>query len=559
MASPDSVHYLFGYRPTLSGVEVSDSTALEAIDYFAGIRNISEDLATLPLITYRRIDERRRQRDPDHHLYPMLHDQPNEEMDAVQFVEMMQAWAMMRRNAYAEIVRGGDGRAMALWPIPPYRVWMRRVEGELYYTVNLPQGEKDADTGLPWSVLDRSRMFHLKAFALDGCLGTSSITTHQESLGLALALERYGAAFFGNDATPGGVYQVPGRMSDEAYARLKAEKEAGRGLSNKHRVALLEEGTTFKETAVPNDKAQFIESRRLSTEVMARLNRIAPHKIGDLSRATFSNIEHQGIDYVVSSIRPNAVRWEKAISMQVMTKAERQTHYAEFLLDALLRGDSKSRAETLAVERQNGVINADEWRVLNNMNPIEDGSGQAYLVNGTMIPVGQAGLKADPAANAPNAERLFRPLFVAAAEQCLRKESIVLTKQLDRSFKSEGLRGFEAWAMRFYTNGHKDMIRRAWMPLAVAVGEAVRGDQGPDMGEWAESYVATIAEARQRAALEQLRSVLASGSSNVEGVLRTTLDTWHKEEPAVRMADHETRVAVKSAKKYLAGKDHQAA
>ncbi|HKQ02646.1 MAG TPA: phage portal protein [Actinomycetes bacterium] len=561
LASHEAALKIFGARPTLSGVTVTERSALEAPAYFAGVRNISEDLATLPLIIYRRLGDRGRERDPDHPLYEILHDQPNEEMDAVQFVEMVQLWAMIRRNGYAEIVRRGDGQVVSLWPIDARRVTVQRFEGQLVYQVSLPMGERDRVTGLPFSVLRRDQVLHIKAFALDGVLGGSSVEIHQESIGLALALERYGSAFFGNDGTPGGVYESPAKLSDEVYARMKKELEdKHRGLAQAHRIALLEEGVKFHETTVPPNKAQFIDSQRFSTEVMARINRIAPHKISDLSRATFSNIEHQGIDYVVSSIRPWAVRWEKAIATQLMTREDRRTHFAEFLLDALLRGDSKTRADALAVLRQNGIINADEWRALENLNEQPDGQGKVYLVNGNMVPVDQAGQqqKKEPPAPGPqpldesDAARLFRPLFLAAAERCVRREAAAVAKAAERSQgRTGGLKAFQDWATSFYVD-ELDNFRQAWMPLVVAVGEAIRGVEGPDLSGWADEFVRELQARRAAAALQDLHDAVTTASAG-ELVERTRrlADRWVSRQPGL-LAAAAAGDLVDSVRRYLA-------
>jgi HK97 family phage portal protein len=546
----------FGYRPTLSGLSVSDETALEAPSYFAGVRNVAEDLATLPLITYRRIDEFRRERDPGFYLYSLLHDAPNDEQDSVVFFDMLQGWAMMRRNAYAELVRNGRGRVVEMWPIPSNRVSLRRFEGELYYDVTLPYGERDETTGMPWTTLRRDRVLHLKAFALDGCMGLSSIETHRESIGLALALEQYGAAFFGNDATPGGVFTTPGTLTPEAYERGLAQLEeragsarAGAGMSKKHRAMLLEEGTTYNAMSVENDKAQFIESQGNQTEVMARINRIPPHKIGDLRRSTFNNIEEQGLDYVSSTLRPWCVRWEKALLTQVFLPEDRKTHYAEFLIDAYLRGRSVDEANALNVLRQNGVINADEWRRLKNMNPIEDGSGKIYLVQGAMVPVDQAGAPKPPSKTPQgttpvDVARMFRPLFLAAAERCLRIEAERVGRVADK-----GLVVFEGKVAEFY-RGYHEQVRAVWMPLAVTVGEVVRGAEGPDMGAWAEGYVRAVAETRTREALDELRAL--AGSSDLAGRARETTERWLKD-GAARVADRESAALVESARRHLAG------
>lgn len=555
LASGD--HWLLGSGArTLSGVTVDETSALEAPSYFAGVRNVSEDLATLPLITYRKTAGRR-ERDEEFYLFPVLHDQPNEEMDATTFLESMQAHLMMRRNAYAEVVRDGGGRCRELWPIHPSRVTILRVPeadgspGPLFYQVQLPDGQRDPRTGLPFTTLDRSRVFHLRSFVLDGVQGRSSLEAHKESIGLALALERYGAAFFGNDATPGGVYETPLTLSPEAYERLKAALEAGRnGLDKKHRAQLLEEGTKFHEITVPNDKAQFVDSQRNSTEQMARINRIPPHLVGDLSRATFSNIEHQAIDYVVHSIRPHAVRWERAIRLQLYLPADRKTHYTEFLLDALLRGDSKSRADTLAVWRQNGIINADEWRELENLNPIGDDAGTTYLVNGNMLPVDQilAGGTASVAAQTAPV-RAFLPAFRAAAERCIRKEAAAIDKAIDRTLRTEGMRAFEAWLGEFYRQ-QSETVRQSFLPLALCVGEAVRGEAGPDLGDWALAHVRGLAAAREKAAQEEIRRIVAAGPSDLVGTLKAMTARWAKEEPE-RLAARELDATREAVAKFI--------
>jgi HK97 family phage portal protein len=556
LASEDAARIFGSGSRTLSGVNVSESTALEAPSYFAGVRNIAEDLATLPLITYRKLGAKRRERDEDFYLYPILHDQPNEEMDATVFVESMQAHLMMRRNCYAEIVRGGGGRCQELWPIHPSRVTIERVReadgsaGPLVYRVSLPDGQRDPRTGEPFSRLDRSRMLHIRSFVLDGVEGKSSLVTHSESIGLALALERYGAAFFGNDATPGGVYEVPALLSDKAYDRLRRDLEGGRaGLDKKHRSMLLEEGTKFHEITVPNDKAQFVDSQRASTEQMGRINRIPPHLIGDLTRATFSNIEHQGIDYVVHSIRPHAVRWERAIRLQVYLAADRRSHYSEFLLDALMRGDAQSRANTLAVWRQNGVINADEWRELENFDEIGGEAGEAYLVNGNMLPVEQILHRTEPQA-APAGARMLLPLYRAAAERCVRKEAAAIDKALDRVLKADGMRAFEAWLAEFYRL-QADTVRQAFVPLFVATGEAVRGETGPDLGDWGQAQARGLAAARQKAAQEEIRAIVASAPSDLVGALHGMTARWLKEEPE-RIAVRELDAAVEGARKQVA-------
>lgn len=558
IASEEAAKLLGYYRPTLSGVTVTDDSALESPEYFAGIRNIAEDLATLPLFVYRRLSERKREMDMDHPLFPILHDQVNEEMDTVVFVEMQQAHLMIRRNCYAEIQRTNGGKVVGLWPIQPKQVQVVRINGELAYRVNLPSGERDRETGLPYSLLHRERMLHVKAFSLDGVQGLSSTTMHREALGVSLALDRYGAAFFGNSASPEGVYTVPTTLDDEQYVRLRAQLESRHGgMENKHRLMLLEQGTTFAPVSVPNDKAQFTESKKMSISQMARLNRIAPHKIGDLSDATFSNIEHQGIDYVVSSIRPWAVRWERAFRMQLMTPAERRTHFAEFLLEGLLRGDAGARNAALQIQRQNGIINADEWREVENRNEIPGGGGKIYMVNSAMVPLDEAGRPAhtQPSPAKPDAVRIFKPLLQAAAERCLLKEAQAVRKAAERMVPKEGLAGLDRFVNEFYA-AYPETVRQSFVPIAIAIGEALRGATGPDLSDWAYQYASRLAGQRAAAAREQLRAIV--GSSNLIGAVVTITDQWTREEPT-RLASHQADALVSSLSKYLSAQALEAA
>ena len=142
---------------------------------------------------------------------------------------------------------------------------------------------------------------------------------------------------------------------------------------------------------MPNNEAQFLETRKFQVSEICRIFRVPPHLIGDLEHATFSNIEHQSISFGVHTIRPWLVRIEQALNRQLFPEKEKGCFYAQFNMDGLMRGDYKSRMEGYAIARQNGWMSANDIRELENMNPIpdEDG-GNEYLVNGNMIRIAQA-------------------------------------------------------------------------------------------------------------------------------------------------------------------------
>ena len=150
---------------------------------------------------------------------------------------------------------------------------------------------------------------------------------------------------------------------------------------------------TFVPLSMPNNEAQFLETRKFQVTEICRIFRVPPHMIGDLERATFSNIESQNISFAVHTFRPWLVRIEQAINKTLIPENEKDRYYAQFNIDGLMRGDYKSRMEGYAIARQNGWMSANDIRALENLNPIsEEEGGNAYLVNGNMIPISLAGL-----------------------------------------------------------------------------------------------------------------------------------------------------------------------
>ncbi len=483
---------MFGGGRSATGRVITPSAALQSSGIFAAARNIAEDLGSLPFILYRRLPRNGGSRDPreradDHPLYSILHDEPNPEMDAGQFVETLQLWSELWPCAYAEIVRDGQGQVTALWPLMPDLVRALRVNGELVYHVTLPNGQT-TEEGTNYKILERSLVFSVRGISLDAVSGMGLVSTIPEPIALALALEEYGARYFSGGAVPGGLLSVKGNLSEPAFQRMKAQFEnRHKGLSNAHRLAILEEGTTWTQTHIQNDHAQFTDSRRFQLEEQARLVRIPPHKIGDLSKSTNNNIEHQGIEYTQDTIRPRAVRWERAVRRQLLSKDEKLTLYAEFLLDALLRGDAFSRAQTLQIKRQNGVINADDWRALDNENPLPDGQGQSYWMPANMIPVGGPPAPAAPTPP-PDATPAAAPALPAGgADKATARASVLpplrdaLARMARRHVKAieqaartcSDLKAFEAWAMT-YTGQQRADLASAIVPalsgLAILVG-----------------------------------------------------------------------------------------
>lgn len=368
----------------LSGqtVGVTPERAMCLVPVYAAVSVLSESVAQCPLITYKALSRREKVETPDHPLYDLLMWQPNPEQTAFEFWEMAVANLALWGNFYAEIERNAYG-IVGLWPLRPDRMRIVRDEqtDELIYLYTVP------NESLPRPFPFRD-IFHIRGKAvLEAVRGTSPVQFGAEAIGLAAAAERFGSKFFSNDSRPGGILSVAGKLSKEARERLVASwEQMHKGGENRWRVAVLEEGANWQTVGVPPEQAQFLETRKFQRTEIAALFRVPPHMIGDLERATFSNIEHQSIEFVTYSIEPWTTRIEHAARRDLFrTMAGKRSHLAEFYTDLLKYGDFKTRAEALAIMRQNGALTANEWRLEAGYSPHSDGN--VLLVNGNMIPV----------------------------------------------------------------------------------------------------------------------------------------------------------------------------
>lgn len=384
---PDWLSAALGAVSTVSGESVSPETALTLSSYYAAIRAISEDVGKLPLILYRHLQPRGRKRATDYSLYRLLHDEPNHDMSAMSFRETLTMHSIGWGNGYAEIVRNKkSGRVAALWPLNPTQVTVERNDAnKIIYRVRPTKGDE--------VTLPAERVLHIHGLGFDGLTGYSVAHLARESIGAALAAEKSGAALFGNSSVPGGVVQHPKKISDQTKKKMRKDwEEMHKGASNSHRVAIFEEGITWQSIALPNKDAQWIEAREFSVSELARWLRIPPHKIGDMKRATFSNITSQAIEYVVDCLQPWLVRWEQEIARKLIPA--RSKMFAEHLVDGLLRGDTTARFEAYGKAIRDGWMSRNEVRQRENLNPA-DGLDE-FLVPLNISPVGSAAANAEP-------------------------------------------------------------------------------------------------------------------------------------------------------------------
>lgn len=316
----------------------------------------------------------------------------------------MMSHLLLHGNAYAQIIRNGRGEVVALYPLLPNKMDVSRDNsGRLYYTYTRNSDESNGRQKFEQVVLPREDVLHIPGLGFDGLIGYSPIAMAKNAIGIAIATEEYGATFFANGATPGGILEHPGIVKDPE--RLRQSWKAQFSGKNNHSVAVLEEGMTFKQMAIPPNEAQFLETRKFQINEIARIFRVPPHMVGDLEKSSFSNIEQQPLDFVMYTLNPWIVRWEQAMQQALLLPAEKGRLSFRFNVDGLLRGDYQSRMNGYAVARQNGWMSANDIRELENMNPIPDEEGgNLYLINGNLTKLKDAGLFGQTAGGNDNNE-----------------------------------------------------------------------------------------------------------------------------------------------------------
>lgn len=365
----------FWYQPTsgpsASGQRVTPDSALRVAAVYACVKVLAETIAQLPLVIYRRLPGGGKERATDHPLYDILRNKPNNWQTAFEFREMMAGHLALRGNAYAEIVPGPRGHVDQLIPLHPDRVRVNRLgDGKLWYEIRPALSANDRSVPLgEIRTLRQDEIHHWRGLSSDGIVGMSPIEAERESIGMALAAQDYAARFFANDATPPGTIEHPQKISDDAHRRLRNTwQQTGTG-AERHKVRVLEEGMKYTQIGMTNRDAQFIDARKYQDVDIARIFRMPPHKIGILDRATFSNIEHQGIEFVTDTIGPWLRRIEQAVSRDLITV--NRVYFAEFVVEALLRGDIKARYEAYGMAIRDGWMVRNEARVRENMNKID--------------------------------------------------------------------------------------------------------------------------------------------------------------------------------------------
>jgi HK97 family phage portal protein len=366
---------------------------------FACTQARAETLASLPPMVYRELASNTRRRDSENEVWRLLHDQPNPHMDSMTFWEMMQIRIMNRGFGAAEIVRDRKDRPVELWPIhnsrlEPYRdrsgaiIW--RVYTDPSPTSPLYDGRPDQYRH--YEIPDRD-MFNVPGFNSNGVVGNGVIPCASEEISMAQAMTQYGGSWFAKGGRPQAVFEHPAFEEDEEKRRIMREdlNNILNGRENWHQSPIIWEGMKYKEVQLNPEQSQFLQSRTFSGKTICQFYKTPPALVQIWDDYKFSTVDAMIQQFVMTCLRSDAVRIERATRRKITHTMDSRgklvamfdhPYVFEFVLEALLRGDAYKQAQTLEIERKWGVTNADEWRALNNREPMADGLGKVYTIAG---------------------------------------------------------------------------------------------------------------------------------------------------------------------------------
>jgi len=351
-----------------AGVSVTVENAIKVAAIWACNKAISETIAGLPFITYERLENGGKRRASEHSIYKLLHTSPNSIQTSQEWRECMQTNLNLYGNAYSVIERNAYGDIISLSiPIHP-----TQIDIEIVSIAGLKQLRyKHKTTGEIWL---QDYMYHLKGISTNGINGISPIDAGRDSLGLAIAAEKFGSSFFKNGYRPSGSieYPIPLNPKEQDNMRKSFKRQAEHGLF------ILDAGAKFNKLQQNAEEAQYIQTRQHQIEEVCRWYRVPPHKINHLLRSTFSNIEHQDLEWIKDTILPQVKKWEQKASIRLF---DDEKYFAEMLIEGELRGDTATRTQAYKEQWYIGAMSSNEIRIAENRNPYEGGDNYYIPLN----------------------------------------------------------------------------------------------------------------------------------------------------------------------------------
>ena len=485
------------------GARVTLHTALKLDAVYACVALLARTFGSLPLKVYQKFPDGTREERSNHALYETLHYQPNENNTAFEFRQWEQIYLELVGNSYAQIVPGRRGAVEQLLPLDPYRMTpVRKSSGQLVYEFRQVDGRL--------RVFLPEEVHHIRNMSLDGVVGLSTISVWSDVLSYGLILQDYAIRYTRNDSRPSGILKFPGNLKEETKTGLRKQWEALQGGFNRGRVAVVDSGGDFTPVSVSNKDAQFMEARIETVPQIARLFGLPPTKIGWLEKSSYSNVEELNIATVTDAYLPRAVQREQAIRRDLFSEEERRAgFFAEYDLNALLRGNIQQRFEAYGIGIEKGFLVRNEPRRWENLNPLPG-------LNKPLVPLNMAIVEDDGSISESTGERRQNErrrdnqpsepreslLAITAAQAVARSECAAVRRAMPREVDGEPLC---AWIEQYYSELPERLVARLGMDgqqarryseahRQRAIEAARTRSLGSVVDQWEKSAAAELAE-----------------------------------------------------------------
>jgi len=515
---------------TSAGVNVTPETAMRCIAVFACVRILGESIGQLPLILYRKTDLGK-ERATDHPLYSVLHDKPNSYQTSFEFRELGMARLNLRGNYHCFINWIGTGknrRVHELLPLSSVTVKQNKDWGLEYH----------ANIGGETEIIPPGNIFRVIGLSLDGFTGISPIAYAKESIGLSLATEKHGGNVFKHGARPAGILSSTQTLSKDAAGRLKERWDMAHGGSKQGGTAVLEEGLTYSPVSMTNEDAQFLETRKFQKPEIASIFRVPPHMIGDLEKSSFSNITQQSLEFAKYTILPWARRWEQCISRDLLSLEERQQgYYVEFLLDGLERADIETRFKIYHTAVADAILNPNECRAKENMNPYKGGDVFVRPLN--MTPHDQLkpgkGLKTKATSSVAARNELrnkYHKSFLLASAAMVKSEVSAIQKAVTEHTESKSVETLSDWLSAYYNDFTisaklKKLLKEYLQKVSAAAITETPEESTEKLAEFIADYIEGFQARHISSSLGQLTALIRdTEQAEIAETLDTRLSEW---------------------------------
>lgn len=449
-----------------SGQYVTDRTAMGIATYYACKRNISEDIAKLPIRLSRPRKDGGSEAIPVHEVLPVINRSPNPAMSAMAFWETFIGHMLGAHGAFAEIVRDNGGKPVELWPLDP--TWVTVLlgsDGSLRFKINPGDGGQ-AIYMKPESV------FHVHGFGYDGVTSYILSQVQRTTLGRVMAINQHAAGFFGNNTILSGILKAPPMMKPEAIKNLaKTFRLRHEGAENAYKTAILTDGVEYTPISIDPEKSQLVEAIYQGVEETCRLFRMPPNKVQHLLHATYSNITEENISYKTDCLQSHSVRLCQEVQRKLVGDDEPDV-IAKHDFSMILEANPEAKTKARFNEFQMGMYSPNDLLKMENRTPVnEPGMDDRYIL-ANMIPVGQARTNAAKAQQQPAAEvaepRFTDAPFIALFADQFRKFTRIEQDNAERALrKPEGRLALTRWITDFYPK-HREHVMRSIEPSVAA-------------------------------------------------------------------------------------------